>query len=142
MKREIIFRGKCIETGEWVSGFYGEKINVNTGDNDSFIITPTLNFNPTQSYFTDIQVIPDTVGQFTGLFDKNGKKIFEGDILENKINKYYKGRVVVIYSSRKARFEVNKSIAYSHKDLAHMLYLNFEVIGNIHNNTELLEETK
>lgn len=66
--REILFKGKRIDNGEWVEGFYFEEIG-------SFIIEKPSCVS-THTFLVD----PATVGQYTGLTDKNGVKIFEGDI--------------------------------------------------------------
>ena len=75
MNREIKFRGKEINTGEWVYGFYtqGSWIDPNTGKE-------TVRHIIHADFLYD--VVQDTIGQFTGLKDKNGKEIYEGDILE------------------------------------------------------------
>ena len=121
--REILFIGKRTDNGEWVEGFYWESMIKVT----KYIIIGNI---------ADMQlypVIPETVGQFTGLTDKNGKKIFEGDICVSTLGYIFK----VAYDSENARFIgfdiENNSIIYPGREPK------AEVIGSIHDNPELLK---
>ncbi len=129
---EILFRGKREDNGEWVYGYlYVNEIN-----------GATMILNCWESP-VEMEVDPSTVGQYTGLTDKNGVKIFEGDIIRTK--KY--GKIVghtnvndfdvfeVQYELCKFRL-ANKRRGF---DLADDRFSKFEVIGNVHNNPELLE---
>lgn len=137
MKREIKFRGKTLRTNEWIYGSLLAPFEDNgavifrKGESDALrrgnAIYPGL-----------VSVDPSTVGQFTGLFDRNGKEIFEDDIV-----KYYddiedemrKGKV--FYHTNTCSFFVD---GHESESIPLNVFWRWEVIGNVHDNPELLKK--
>ena len=118
--REILFRGKRLDNGEWVEGAYFP-------ESDPY---PATIFHGKHNSLGDY-VDHTTVGQFTGLLDKAGKRIFEGDIVSFGANVY-----VVKYIEKYSRFAgTMPGIVFSGFPLGNSI-----VIGNIHDNLELLKE--
>lgn len=120
--RKILFRGK--HNGVWIEG------NLIVKKGGVTIITP--DDTPLGGY---VRVDPTTVGQYTGLTDKNGVKIFEGDIVSGYFN-YKKVQGVITYGS--------DAVFYIHRDGLYGIGLNnandwLEVIGNIHDDPGLLK---
>ena len=130
MNRTIIFRGKRIDNGEWIYGSFAETHGT------PFIGIPTDPDNPV--YMMDWhEVDPDTVGQFTGLLDKNGKEIYEGDIVVDDFGNDYE----VCWYYDLACF-MAEMICNERPFLLYDIEPNkCEIIGNMHdNNPELLNE--
>ena len=152
--REILFRGKRIDNGEWVCS--GNLIHFDEVDqhfianlNDKCITTHDENDHIIAIEDTRIyKVIPETVGQYTGL-DANGKKIFEGDIGKYKQVDGAKrnGKPItcigkVVYNVKTASFAIESKDKTGCKYFDYFPIKDFEVIGNIHDNPELLELPK
>lgn len=146
MNRKIKFRGKRQDTGEWVYGYYAVlHISLTDIDRETNLIihvgtrTEHAIFNDERKgesgYWKD--VIPETVGQFTGLHDKNGKEIYEGDILLDGYIKYE-----VWYSEDRSGF-IAEMIDPQNNLVDYLGGYDTErimtVIGNIHDNPELLK---
>lgn len=135
MNRKHIYRGKRLDNGAFVEGdlFYhngAPYIMLSTDDNYGF---------------DWVEVHPDTVGEFTGLTDRNGKDIYEGDIvnIDGKYTRY------VVYSGEHTAFCAMRYIDKQQSEFTGTLgdgYGNYkrqyEVVGNIYDNPELLEVSK
>ncbi|MBO7158109.1 MAG: hypothetical protein J6W31_05855 [Clostridia bacterium] len=127
--REILFRGKRVDNGEWICG------NLTVWSDGSASIDECRSCNSPL-----YAVIPETVGQFTELTDKNGERIFDGDIGKG-FNMLHPDRNIyqVVYEDNGFYYCDEDEVAWHPEHIQ-----NFEVIGNIHENPELLkgEENK
>lgn len=138
--RGILFRGKRADNGKWVYGFY-VYIPCASCDCGKYLesqhLIQTIRNNGRIGIL--YKVIPDTIGQYTGLKDKNGNKIFDGDIVKIRDYPDFGGDYGVV------RYEVPECCyVYDLKKSGDRFYLEeydseVEVIGNIHDNPELLE---
>lgn len=134
--REVIFRGKQTDNGEWIEGAYSP-FHLNFGEREEkphiIIISDDEDIDGLWC-----EVIPETVGQFTGLTDKNGVRIFEGDIVRYDVN--YHDMVISydvenwggwLYEDMDDNMQAYSIYEFNLKDIA--------VIGNIHDNPDILK---
>ena len=150
--REIKFRGKCSQSKRWVYGW------LLTNKLGTYIVTEENPHECTQNHYIEIdeycRVVPDTVGQFTGLHDKNGKEIYEGDICRVSSDTFYSNSYATLEESWELMMQVvfcNYAFIFrclqdKHLEilLAETLWEDFEIeiVGNIYENPDLLEPTK
>lgn len=125
--REVIFRGKRTDNGEWIEG---SLLGIDWCDKPS-----TYSIAPNTPVSVFYSVLPETVGQYTGLTDKNGKRIFEGDIIQS-LESSVTG--LVQWFPEHSAFMVWCKPANEVGFLYECAYI-IKVIGNIHDNPELLE---
>lgn len=141
--REIFFRGKRIDNGEWVYGSLSLEYFKECG---CVMISPTSD--------TIFKVVPESVGEYSGLRDKNGKRIFEGDIVEFESHGYIPLTERGTVAFRKGCFGIDYKNKYGWGETFHRIgktekwqdmgasgtvTFTYEVIGDISNNPELLE---
>lgn len=145
--REILYRGKNY-IGEWIEGAYYKQTEYYGCDYEAHIIITTKD-ELEDNMMTFYRVFPETVGQYTGLTDKNGTKIFEGDIVKATFsyNNFTQDRVERRTATYEVRYNEKYCYFYLAKHQNNMLFdgnwtyslREIEVIGNIHDNPELLE---
>ena len=136
--REILFRGKRTDNGgQWVYGYFFKSWG------NCYILHGTVNGVPVM-----VEVVPETIGQFTGLKDKNGTNIFEGDILRIAIIKDSDDEIEykfgsVEFSTRSLEYIIRSKEGLvcgfnSILNSAGFYEFGLEVVGNIHDNKDLL----
>ena len=135
VNREILFRGKRIDTGEWAEGFY-------CGGNERKTLRPCIFvYIPDRQSYDCQDIIPETVGQYTGLKDIHGVKIFEGDIIKQYEKTQFGDPVsdfgLVKWDNKECMLfrtstRIGKDRLVTSRDI-------YEVVGNIHDNPDLLE---
>lgn len=131
MGRIIKFRGKRADGSAWV---YGDLLQENSGRKVIMTNLSTWGDNPDdiEPYGENIIVNPDTVGQFTGLCDADGKEIYEGDIVKNESAGFFG---VIKFKDSAFIIDINKIKGTL---FACLQTDSFEVMGNMHDNPELL----
>lgn len=139
MEREIKFRGKGVDNGEWVYGYYyynwrTKQHIIHCSKSEGVLVDKTF------------EVIPESVGQFTGLLDKNEKEIYDGDIVhytqhEGYLLESFVGEI--IWSIEDACWCYEYGGYYYHfcdsDEVQQDLLNHMEIIGSIHDNPELLK---
>ena len=138
MSREILFKAKRLDNGEWVEGYY-----LNVAKINHFICTGKIKLDGAvkgiiapEMYAID----PNTLCQYTGLTDKNGKKIWENDILKANLDESYPEDITYIKILRnECRFCVNENYSTDIWTLEKWDAEHFQVCGNIFDNPDLLE---
>lgn len=145
--REILFRGKREDNGEWIEGYF---LQLHRSERafiipKQFVQRGTLRMSgETPPKIIPIEVIPETVGQYSGLVDKDRKKIFEGDIVryETIAHNGYEGIYKVVFEDRNGCGYFG--IAYSDIETCVFCYSTpasqMDIIGNIYDNPELFGE--
>ena len=141
--RNILFRGKRIDNGKWVEGYYTK--SPITDENSGLPMECGMYFLTGEERHLIIQdgaaftILPESVGQYTGLTDKNGVKVFEGDIV-HCISRFDNANMAIIFEEG----EFHMVLCENYKDYiplaGYHCIRNFikEVIGNIHDNPNLL----
>lgn len=131
--REILFRGKRKDNGEWVYGNYAVTDN---NEKQHFIF---------QNKAFEFEVVPETVGQYTGITDDNGKKIFEGDILGVTNDDTDYDYITKVYLDCDTLCVDVQGQDYDYTSIGFAIEIwddecdQVEIIGNIYDNPELLE---
>lgn len=136
MEREIKFRGKSIKDGKWLYGYLGEvKIKILQSTCVEKVIFENLSWFNTDNFgyvVNDCAVDKETIGQFTGLHDKNGTEIYEGDVVLQQ--GYHGHKVPMVVKFECGAFIVGYHDGSSTNRKPMLLNRKCEVIGNVFDN--------
>lgn len=130
---EILFRGKNKYINEWI---VGSLVNTNEG---AFIVGEEC---LTEFFKMSTEIDPSTVGQFTGLFDKNQERIFEGDIISGVFLFGMEVKSVCIFKNGSFGLKWYRGNVEEFTPFTSMCNIEFEVIGNIYDNFEMIGATE
>ena len=135
--RTIIFRGKRKDNGEWIEGYYASQSNhaclTNELKHQHFILKDVC-FDFNLGGLQEFEVAPETVGQYIGFIDKNGKKIFEGDIVQAHFRTNHSKQIFRVTFDDGMFIFNNGYVKLPVREI-----YGIKVIGNIHDNSELLK---
>ena len=145
--REILFRGKRTDNGEWVYGYVGTAFTI---DENRKVKSRHFTALDCLGWGSQILVSDETIGQYTGLTDKNGRKIFEGDIVKTHYANaqkseyieqvvFHNGKFCAYFSNQLCKQWANLYDGTEHLPQDKSVYMDsVEVIGNIYDNPELI----
>ena len=138
MIREILFRAKRIDNGEWVSGYYVYDYahNAHFIFKNQLVCPNCINDRRIDYSVCDYEIDPDTFCQYTGLTDKNGKRIWENDIVEDKrFNGFYK----IVFRVRDGGWYVENINSGALFRIIERTSCQYERCGNIFDTPELMK---
>ena len=144
--REILFRAKRTDNGEWVEGYYammGKGNLIRHYIVQNCALTGLFEDPEDNMYFNDVEIDPETISQYTGKSDEDGKKIFEGDIvgfidLYSTESGYSESSCLgeVVWSEEECCFHVTNRLSAESWEVLDEC----KVVGNVFDNPELIEE--